>query len=81
MKRTPRPKKSKAKWYVSFEAPGKRANLRMTEPFQTEQEAKAFARTKLAEGRNVNAGTFNPHTPKRVITSARVSDWLDEPGE
>ena len=50
-----------------------------TAPFPTEQEAKAFARAKLADGSNVNAGTFNPHSPKRIITSAQMSDWLDEP--
>jgi hypothetical protein len=80
MKRTPRPKRSKGIWYVSFETQGTHAKRRTTEPFQTEQEAKAFARAKLADGSNVNAGTFNPHTPKRIITSAQIADWLDEAG-
>jgi hypothetical protein len=79
MKLGPRTRKSKGTWYVSFETQRKRAKLRTTEPFPNEQEAKAFARAKLADGSNVNAGTFNPHSPKRIITSAQMSDWLDEP--
>jgi hypothetical protein len=75
----PRPKKFKGTWYVSFETSAKHANLRKTEPFPNEQEAKAFARTKLGDGSSVNAGTFNPHAPKRIITSARMLEWLDEP--
>jgi hypothetical protein len=47
--------------------------------FRTEQEAKAFARAKLAESLNINAGTINPHLPKRTISSAQLLDWLDEP--
>jgi hypothetical protein len=79
MKTGPRPKRSKGTWYVSFETQGKLAKLRTTEPFQNEQEAKAFARAKLAEGLNVNAGTLNPHRPKQTITSLRILDWLKEP--
>jgi hypothetical protein len=78
----PHTKRSKGTWYVSFwsnERVGKRAQPRVTEVFQNEQDAKAFARAKLAEALNVTAGTFNPHTPKRFITSAQISDWLDEP--
>ena len=78
-----RPKKSKAKWYVSFERkdrqPGRNHPLREAETFRNEQDAKAHARAKLAEGLNVNAGTLNPHLPKRIITSVHISDWLKEP--
>jgi predicted chitinase len=81
MKRTPRPKRSKGTWYVSFEpkglAKGTRTHSRLAESFQTEQEAKAFARAKLAEALNVSAGTLNPHTPKRIVTSAQILDWLE----
>jgi hypothetical protein len=52
----PRPKKSKGTWYVSFSAHervGKRAQPRVTEVFQNEKDAKAFARAKLAEALNV----------------------------
>jgi hypothetical protein len=80
-KRGPRLKKSKGTWYVSFwsnERVGKRAQPRVTEVFQNEQDARAFTRAKLAEGLNVNAGTLNPHQPKRTIASAQTLDWLDE---
>ena len=82
MTRSPRPKPPKRKWYVSFEPQGpvgKRSQARATETFRNEQEAKAFARAKLAEGLNVNAGTLNPHLPKRTITSKQILDWLKEP--
>jgi hypothetical protein len=78
-----RPKKSKAKWYVSFERkdrqPGRNHPLREAETFQNEQEAKAFAKVRLADGLNINAGTLNPHLPKRTISSKQVLDWLNEP--
>jgi hypothetical protein len=77
-----RHKWSKGTWYVSFEAKepahGKRTHSRLAEFFQTEQEAKAFAKAKLADGPNVSAGTLNPHSPKRTISSKQVLDWLDE---
>jgi hypothetical protein len=75
--------RSKGTWYVSFEpkgqAQGTRTHTRLAETFQTEQEAKAFARAKLADGLNVSAGTLNPHQPKRTISSIQLRDWLDEP--
>ena len=77
-----RPKPPKGKWYVSCESNervGKRAHARATETFRNEQDAKAFARAKLADGSNVNAGTLNPHLPKRTITSMQMLDWLNEP--
>jgi hypothetical protein len=80
----PRPKGSKSTWYVSFEFSGripgqKRSQARVTETFQNERDAKAFARAKSAEGSNINAGTLNPHAPKRTITSIQILDWLNEP--
>jgi hypothetical protein len=70
-------------WYVSFEqkriSPAKRAFTRATETFRSELEAKEFAKQKLADTQNVSAGTLNPHLPKRVISSAQMSQWLDEP--
>jgi hypothetical protein len=50
---------------------GKRAQARVTDTFRNEQDAKAFARGKLAVGSNVNAGTLNSHLPKRTITSTQ----------
>jgi hypothetical protein len=79
MKRGPRPKRSRGNWYVSFETSGKHANLRTSESFQNEQEAKAFAKTKLTEALDVNAGTLNPHRPKRIIASRQISNWLSKP--
>jgi hypothetical protein len=68
--------RSKGTWYVSFEpkgrARGTRTRTRLAESFQTEQEAKAFARAKLADGLNVSAGTLNPYQPKRIVTSAQI---------
>jgi hypothetical protein len=80
----PRLKRSKGTWYVSFwsiERVGKRAQPRVTEVFQNEQDAKAFARAKLAEALNVTGGTLNPHQPKRIIASAQILDWLNEPND
>jgi hypothetical protein len=51
----------------------------VTKTFRNEQDAKAFARAKLADKLNVNAGTLNPHAPKRTITSRQLLDWLNEP--
>jgi hypothetical protein len=50
-----------------------------TETFRNEQDAKAFAKAKLTDGSNINAGTLNPYQPKRIITSVQISDWLNEP--
>ena len=79
------PKRSKGTWYVAFEPKerlsGQRAIIRKTETFRNEQDAKAFAKAKLTDGSNINAGTLNPYQPKRIITSARISDWLEEPND
>jgi hypothetical protein len=81
MKTGPRPKRSKGTWFVSVETSGKRGKIRTTEPFQNERDAKTFAKAKLANGSNMNAGTLNPYRPKRLITSAQISDWLNEPDD
>jgi hypothetical protein len=71
-------------WYVSFEVPRaptgeKRPYSRKTRTFQSEIDAKAFAKEKLQVSLNVNAGTLNPFLPKRVITSAQIYQWLEAP--
>jgi hypothetical protein len=71
-------------WYVSFEMPRvpigeKRPYSRKTRTFQSEIEAKNFAKEKLQNSRNVNAGTLNPFLQKRVITSAQIYEWLEAP--
>ena len=69
-------------WYVSFVAGENLSDDRAhrgTRTFAGEQEAKAFARAKFEAGdRTLVAGTINPVTPKRVISSASIPDWLDE---
>ena len=74
--------KSKGTWYVSFELPrGKRKQVRTTETFPNEREAKQFARAKLVDTLNVSAGTLNPHLPKRTIAATQMLEWLEEPGD
>ena len=85
MTRGPRPKTPKDTWYVSFEPkerlPGQRGFIRKTETFRSELDAKAFAKAKLVDGLNINAGTLNPHQPKRTIALAQMLDWLNEPDD
>src|ERR1700682_405434 len=80
---TPMAVRSQDTWYVSFEQkrirPAKRAFSRATETFRSKLKAKEFAKQKLAETQNVSAGTLNPHLPKRVISSAQMIHWLEEP--
>jgi hypothetical protein len=57
MKHGPRPKRSKGTWYVSFE-PNERlpGQIRKTETFRNQQDAKAFAKAKLADGSKYQRG-------------------------
>ena len=73
-------------WYVTFEIPWKGTAIRSrrsrsTETFETEMEAKSFARAKFDEGLVVTAGTIIPHLPRRAIASGNIPSWLDEGGE
>ena len=68
-------------WYVTFEIRKrgilpKQRSPRETRTFATEAEAKIFARSKLEEGLTVFAGTINPHTPKRLVPSSQIYNWL-----
>jgi hypothetical protein len=67
-------------WYVAFRRPDKAsgAYVRKSRSFQTEIEAKKFARERLAEGCDVTAGTLNPYIPKKTIGPWQISDWLAE---
>lgn len=49
--------------------------------FQTEAEAKDFARTKFRDGLMVFAGTINPYSPKKLISSRELPHWLGETQE
>lgn len=69
-------------WYVTFEI-RKRGRLqkkerspRKTKAFETEAEAKLFARAKLDEGLVVFAGTINPHLPRVLVFSHSLFDWV-----
>ena len=69
-------------WYVTFEAQKrgvfpKRRSPRVTKTFETEAEAKAFARARFDEGLVVFAGTINPYLPKRLIASSKIALWLE----
>jgi hypothetical protein len=55
----------------------KRRNSRMTKTFETEAEAKKFAREQLEKGLSVAAGTINPQFPKQVIPYSKIFDWLE----
>jgi hypothetical protein len=72
-------------WYVSFVASGDVSADRVrraTRTFPSEREAKNFARAKFDSGdKTLVAGTINPVTPKRVIASSAIPDWLDEASE
>jgi hypothetical protein len=73
-------------WYVTFEL-RKRGGLparrspRATRTFDTETEAKNFARAKFNEGLIVYAGTINPHSPRQVIPSSSIPFWLEHAQE
>jgi hypothetical protein len=69
-------------WYVTFEIPSRgtavrRRRSRSTQTFETETEAKNFARMKFDEGLIVTAGTIIPHLPRRAIASGSILSWLE----
>jgi hypothetical protein len=49
--------------------------------FETETEAKDFARARFNEGLVVFAGTINPYLPRQLIPSSRIPLWLEGPQE
>ena len=69
-------------WYVTFEVPRTGASVqrrspRLTKTFETEAEARDFARTKFDGGLIVTAGTIIPHLPRRAIPSEEIPVWLE----
>lgn len=69
-------------WYVTFEVQKrgllpKRRSPRMTRMFESESDAKDFARVKFNEGLTVYAGTVNPYLPRRLIPSDSIPSWLE----
>ena len=70
-----------ATWFVTYQPAGstsRKGYRRKSMQFSNEQDAKAFAKDRLAEGLELTAGTLNPHSPKRFIGAARILDWLNE---
>jgi hypothetical protein len=49
----------------------------LTRTFETEAEARDFARTKFEGGLIVTAGTINPYLPRRAIPSEEIPAWLE----
>ena len=45
--------------------------------FESESDAKDFARVKFNEGLTVYAGTVNPYLPRRLIPSDSIPSWLE----
>jgi hypothetical protein len=69
-------------WYVSYIASADVSAdrfQRATKTFAGEDAAKKFAQARFDAGdKTMIAGTINPVTPKRVISSAAIPGWLDE---
>jgi hypothetical protein len=73
-------------WYVTFEVQKRgglprRRSPRATRNFETETEAKDFARAKFNEGLIVYAGTINPYSPKQLIPSSNIPSWIEHTEE
>jgi hypothetical protein len=69
-------------WYVSYTVKshdGSRRYARKTRTFDSEELAKLFARETIGENLCPTAGTINPHSPKKVISSAAIATWLETP--
>jgi len=69
-------------WYVSYTVKtdrGPRRYARKTRTFETEEQAKLFARESAASNLRLSAGTINPHSPKRIISATEITTWLDAP--
>ena len=70
-------------WYVTFEVQKrgtlpKRRSPRETRTFESEAEARTFAREKFNEGLIVFAGTLNPFLPRRLIPSSNILSWIEQ---
>jgi hypothetical protein len=73
-------------WYVTFEVQKRgvlprRRSPRATKKFETETEAKDFARAKFNEGLIVYAGTINPYSPRQLIPSNSIPSWIEHATE
>jgi hypothetical protein len=69
-------------WYVTY-GPDKAVKsddraagmVRSTKTFKSELEAKQFAMQIIEKGWSANAGTLNPHQPKRMVGSSQIEQW------
>jgi hypothetical protein len=70
-------------WFVSYRLqprPVRAGHARTSKTFESESEAKAFARELPSAVSDVTAGTINPHVPKKFYGSADIFKWLaDDP--
>ena len=56
----------------------KRRSPRETRTFESEAEARTFAREKFNEGLILFAGTLNPFLPRRLIPSSDIPSWIEQ---
>jgi hypothetical protein len=70
-------------WYVSYRSnitprreDGERSVVRATRKFKTEADARQFAQEIIKKGWSAIAGTLNPHTPKKTVSSRKILDWI-----
>ena len=70
-------------WYVSYTSNivpvlggATKNRARATRRFKTESEAKQFAQDVIKNGWSAIAGTLNPHSPKKVVASNCILDWI-----
>jgi predicted GH43/DUF377 family glycosyl hydrolase len=69
------------RWYVSYTAQSDRSPrryARVTKTFDSEERAKLFVRGITADNLRLTAGTINPHSPKRIVSTTEISNWVGE---
>jgi hypothetical protein len=73
------------RWYVTYTLESDshpRRRIRVARTFDTEEQAKQFARETAVTSARLTAGTINPHLPKRIVSTAEIATWIasvDEP--
>jgi hypothetical protein len=70
-------------WYVSYRSNitpkrhnGERRCVRATRKFKAEADARQFAEEIIKNGWSAIAGTLNPYTPKKTVSSTQILDWI-----
>lgn len=54
---------------------------RLTTTFETQTEAKTFARVQLSEGLIVFVGKVSPFSPRWIVASHDVATWVADEGD